>query len=269
MASGVANMSMTLQYGPDSSNVGDLYLPTCPSPRVVALLHGGFWRMPHGRDQMSPIAEDLRSRGLAVWNIGYRRIGEPQVGWPEIASDVLAALAFLHEFNEREHCLDLNQFALIGHSAGGQLALACTSDRMRLDHPRGRPLRFRPAVVVALAAVTDLEAAFETNLGDGAARSLLGGTPSGHPDRYASASPHRLLPHGSKQLLLHGLRDEAVPISQSRRYARAARLAGDDVSCVELQDSGHMDFLDPLSSAHGTLCDRLLGSMGTAERRFG
>ena len=36
---------------------------------VVCLLHGGFWRMPYGREELRAIAEDLRARGYAVWNI--------------------------------------------------------------------------------------------------------------------------------------------------------------------------------------------------------
>lgn len=259
-------MSMALQYGPGASNVGDLYLPRRPAPPVVALLHGGFWRMPYGRDQMSPIAEDLCDRGFAVWNIEYRRVGEAGVGWSEIASDVRVALSFLRECSDRERPLDLRQVAVVGHSAGGQLALACTSSRMELDHRVATPLRIRPAAVVGLAAITDLHAAFETNLGNGATRALLGGAPSDHPGRYADASPIRLLPHGSSQLLLHGAQDEAVPIAQTRAYMQAARATGDRVSGVELPDSGHMDFLDPRSSAHRTLCAWLLGPWGEGGR---
>ncbi|HEX2610388.1 MAG TPA: alpha/beta hydrolase, partial [Gemmatimonadales bacterium] len=122
-------MLKTFSYGPNPSNRGDLYLPPQPGPPVVCLLHGGFWRMPYGKDQMSAIAGDLCARGFAVWNIEYRRIGEPQVGWSEMSSDVWAALEFLQGFSEREHRLDLNRASVVGHSAGGQLALACTTQQ--------------------------------------------------------------------------------------------------------------------------------------------
>jgi len=68
----------TVQYGPSDSHVGDLYLPTVVLPPVVCLLHGGFWRMPFGRDEFSPVAIDLATRGFAVWNIEYRRLDVPE-----------------------------------------------------------------------------------------------------------------------------------------------------------------------------------------------
>lgn len=249
---------MTLQYGPAPSNVGDLYLPRREAPPVVALLHGGFWRMPYGRDQMAPVAEDLCRLGFAVWNVEYRRLGEPKVRWPEIAADVVSALAWLESFSDRQHPLDLQRATIVGHSAGGQLALACTSARVSVDRRYGPRLRFRPAAVVGLAAVTNLEAAFAANLGDGAVHALLGGGPSDRPEQYAEASPLRLLPHGSRQLLIHGTADDAVPITQSRDYVYAARGARDRVSCIELPGGGHMDFLDPRSAPHDALCEWLL-----------
>src|SRR4051794_39903890 len=60
-------MMRTLQYGPSESHVGDLYTLTGATPPVVCLLHGGFWRMPYGRDEMSAVAADLAARGYAVW----------------------------------------------------------------------------------------------------------------------------------------------------------------------------------------------------------
>ena len=66
-----------VRYGPLEGQEGDLYLPDAARPPVVCLLHGGFWRMPHGREQLAGVARDLAARGYAVWNIGYRRLGAP------------------------------------------------------------------------------------------------------------------------------------------------------------------------------------------------
>lgn len=66
--------------------------------------------------------------------------------------------------------------------------------------------------------------------------------------------------HGTAQLIIHGVKDDALSIDLSRRYAATARAAGDSVDLVELAylvelaDAGHMDFLDPHSEAHATLC---------------
>ncbi len=83
---------------------------------------------------------------------------------------------------------------------------------------------------------------------------LLGGTPSEHPDRLRAASPMAMLPLRIRHLIIHGTADTAVPIDLSRRYARAAVAAGDAAEMIELPDTGHMEFLDPTTEAHATLC---------------
>jgi acetyl esterase/lipase len=65
---------------------------------VVCLLHGGFWRMPYGRDQMTAIAQDLFRRGFAVWNLEYRRLGAYTGGWPGTFDDVIAGIEKLADF---------------------------------------------------------------------------------------------------------------------------------------------------------------------------
>jgi hypothetical protein len=39
------------------------------------------------------LADDLISRGFAVWNAEYRRLGEPGGGWPGIFLEVTADMA--------------------------------------------------------------------------------------------------------------------------------------------------------------------------------
>ena len=84
-----------IRYGPSPDQEGDLHLPDAPRPPVVCLLHGGFWRMPWGRDQMTPLADDLASRGVAVWNLEYRRLGAPGAGWPGTLEDVASGMEHL------------------------------------------------------------------------------------------------------------------------------------------------------------------------------
>jgi len=54
----------TFAYGSSSVQKADLFLPEDPDPVVVCLLHGGFWRVPHGRDQFAAVAADLVARGV-------------------------------------------------------------------------------------------------------------------------------------------------------------------------------------------------------------
>jgi acetyl esterase/lipase len=246
-----------IKYGPSDHQEGDLYLPDASRPPVICLLHGGFWRMPHGRDEFDPVARDIAARGFAVWNLEYRRLGAPGGGWPETLQDVAAGIDHLAMVVAEGTALDLNRVTVVGHSAGGHLALwsAARTDK------RGTlrvPTRVRPVAAAGLAAVVDLARAHALSVGNGAVGELLEGSPDQQPIRYAAASPIALLPLGVSQLIIHGGADEALPIEVARNYAQVAQAAGDSIQFSELPAAGHMDYLDPSSEAHSTLC-RWLG----------
>jgi acetyl esterase/lipase len=206
---------------------------------------------------MTAIAEDLASRYFAVWNLGYRRLGQQHAGWPGTMDDVAAGIDHLARIANEGADLGLNRVTVVGHSAGGHLALWAAGRSARSDSG-ARPVRVRAAV--GLAPIADLAGAYDAKVGGEVVAELLGGPPSQHPERCREASPIEMLPLKVRQLILHGTADDAVPIELSRRYARAAAAAGDDVTFVELQGAGHMEFLDPRSEPHEILCRWLQGS---------
>jgi acetyl esterase/lipase len=240
----------TIRYGPSSDHEADLHLPAAARPPVVCLLHGGFWRMPYGRDQMTPLAAALASCGFAVWNLEYRRLGAPEGGWPATLDDVATGVNHLAEVRAGGVDLDLDRVTVVGHSAGGHLALWVAARRQA---GRAEPAAIPIRAAVGLAPVADLVRASERGLGGNAAAELMGGSPSQQPERYRAASPAEMLPLGVRQLILHGTADDTVAIDLSRDYARAAAAAGDAIELVELPDTGHMELLDPRSAAHATL----------------
>ena len=251
----------TFRYGGSPAQVGDLYLPRPMSPMIV-LLHGGFWRAAWGRDHIAPIAMDLMRRGFTVWNLEYRRVGGGG-GWPETLEDVRTGIDYLSLLGAAGEPLDLRRVTLIGHSAGGHLALASARPGAEVEDACG-VAGPRITAVVGLAAVADLAYAHELGCGNGAVSAFMGGSPRERPERYVAASPAQRLPLGVRQLLIHGTADQDVPVELSRRYARDAVAAGDPVEFIELAAAGHMDFTDPASAAHATLCRWLARSV---ERR--
>src|SRR5258708_6571159 len=126
-----------ISYGPGTSQFAELWLPQAtgnPVP-VVVLVHGGCSRSSYGLDLMDPMAEDLRRRGLAVWNIEYRRLGETGGGYPGTFADIDQAFDALRMAAQR-YPLNLRKIVAIGHSAGGQLALwAAVRTRLPPDSP--------------------------------------------------------------------------------------------------------------------------------------
>ena len=114
----------TIPYGDDPLQVVDLWLPEGNGPHpTVLMVHGGCWQSEIAdRTIMNWIAEDLRSRGIAVWNIDYRGVDRAGGGYPGTFLDAAAAADALREHAPRYH-LDLRPLVAIGHSAGGHLAL--------------------------------------------------------------------------------------------------------------------------------------------------
>ncbi len=245
----------TERYGPHVDQIGDLYIPSRLRPPIICLLHGGFWRMPYGRDQMSALAQDLAERGFAVWNLEYRRSGINGGGWPYSFEDVTKGLEHLsHLAGEVE--IDLSRLVVVGHSAGGQLALvSATIDWKREIHHGNSGNRI--AAIVGQAPLVDLIQAYELGVGGSAIADYFGGSPHERYSQYLQASPIMRLPLGIPQLILHGTADDVVPFDLSRGYVQAARNSGDQAELIELAGLGHMDFLDPSSAAHTALCSWL------------
>jgi len=196
-------------YGPDASQFGDLY--EGGDGGVAVLIHGGFWRDRYDLTLMEPLARDLVAHGWTAWNIEYRRLGSGG-GMPQTLDDVGAAIDHLAELE-----LDLGRVVAIGHSAGGHLA-AWAAAR---EHARV-PL----TGYVSQAGVLDTRRALELNLSDGVAREFL------------DASPIERPPH-VPGLLVHGSRDDIVPLELSEAFAR--------VTGAELQvfDEDHFGPIDP------------------------
>jgi pimeloyl-ACP methyl ester carboxylesterase len=95
--------------------------------------------------------------------------------------------------------------------------------------------------------VSDLVEAHRLRLGGGVVSRLLGCEPEECPERYELASPFALLPLSVPQLLVHGERDDIVPVSMSRRYHEAALAAGETVELVTFPGGGHFEHIDPSS----------------------
>lgn len=267
------------RYGPHASQRADLYVPPGPGPHpVVVLIHGGSWHKRYGRVFMRWIAGDLLRRGYAVWNIEYRRLGDGG-GWPATFADVAAAIDHLAALDDRR--LDLGRVTLLGHSAGGHLALwAAGRPNLPADapgaldgsmrdgptqghsaqggRPREDPPRVRPVRVISQAGVADLTLAYRLWHG-GAARALMGGSPEEVPERYAAGDPIRLLPLEIPALIVHGVQDETVSVKLSRSYAEAARAAGGEIELVEIDGPAgrHRAHLDPRGAAWAAVVERL------------
>ena len=245
-------------YGPDADQFGELRVPSSAGPHPVAILiHGGCWGAEYStlRD-LAPMADALKANGIATWNIEYRRLSQPGGGWPGTYLDVGKGADYLRTIAE-EHQLDLSRVILVGHSAGGHLAMWAAA-RSRLA--AGRPLHVNDPLpiqgVVNLAGTADMEAfiPFEQDACAGpVVEQLLGGKPSDVPEHYEQASAIKILPIGLSQALFWGRKDQVVPMSLGERYTQAAKRAGDPVRLVTFPTVGYFEIASPFSVTWPTI----------------
>jgi acetyl esterase/lipase len=228
------------QYGSDEEQVADVRFAADAVERpLLVVVHGGFWRPAFDRVHVRPMTEALAEAGWTTVTPEYRRVP----GRPELAvGDVRAAVRAIAGWPE----LGGRRVLLVGHSAGGHLALQAAAT---LEPPHV------PAGVLALAPVADLRLAQELRLDGDAVPAFLGEDAAARPD----LDPARLPTPAGPVRIVHGTQDGIVPVEVSESYLRhhpGALLTS--VAC------GHFALIDPRSAVWLTVLRALADLSGAA-----
>jgi len=223
--------SGSVSYGSGELQTLTHYPAAEESGAAVLLIHGGCWSNAYGRDHLSPLAGALSEAGYSTWLPEYRRVGDAGGGWPGSLEDVAAALARVADQTD-------GPLLLMGHSAGGHLALLASQE-------------VNPSVagVLALAPITDLGS---YGAQEGSCQAMvsefLGGSLEEYPLIYREASviPERV---SVPARLLLGTEDPIVGVDQ---------LAGFRPEQVRLlPGAGHFDLIHPGTAAFPVLLETL------------
>ena len=232
-----------ITYGDDPLHFAELRLPKKSDASklwpVVMNIHGGFWRSRYDLAHAGHLCAALTSAGFATYNIEYRRVGNAGGGWPGSFEDVRNAYAFLLQHGRGFHC-DAKRVLVMGHSAGGQLALCLAGHEARLTG------------VISLAGVLDLQQAYALHLSNDAVVEFLGGTPQQVPEHYREASPITLKVTANQAVIV-GADDDVVPPEFSRKYAAQKKAAGEHVELAEIPNAGHFQLIDPRTEVFKTV----------------
>jgi acetyl esterase/lipase len=190
----------------------DIYKPGYahgPLPGLL-VIHGGSWQSGDSKEFIALNAY-LAARDYIVVSMNYRLA--PKWKFPAGRDDVLSAIAYLKVYGN-EFGMDPTRLALLGRSAGGQLALlaAYTANEPAI---RG---------VVSVYGPTDLKFGYERPASKrlldtrGVLESYLGGPPAKADEAYFAASPINFVNASSPPtLLIHGLHDGHVLPEESER----------------------------------------------------
>ncbi len=170
---------------------------------------------------MRHLGAELVQYGIAIWSIGCRRANEAGGGYPGTYLDVGAAIDRAREDAPR-YRLDLARTVLVGHSAGGHLALwAASRGALPASSPLHAPSPFTSCAVISLDGVGDLRefARFvPLHCGSGILEQLA---PS---EALGEVSPAALQP-ATAIVLVSGVLDRLVPPGVAHDYTRALRTA--------------------------------------------
>jgi acetyl esterase/lipase len=237
-------------YGPDPLQTADLWLPAGKGPfPVVVMVHGGCWLSDIAKlTIMNYAAEDLRRRGVAVWNIEYRGVDRPGGGYPGTFQDVAAATDMLAKVAPAHH-LKLDRVVAVGHSAGSHFVLWLAA-RGRI--PAGSALKTAHplpiAGVVSLGGLPDLARDHREDLcGARAVAKLVGAPSASHPNIYADTSPAELGVGHEEAVQINGAEDPLAYPALAEGYA--AKLRGARIRQIVVADTGHVELISPGTAA--------------------
>lgn len=208
----------------------DAHVPEGAGPFPIAILvHGGGWGSGGKEGDITPLLDPLSTANFTWFSIDYRLA--PKHRWPACFEDVQTAIRWV-KAHAAEYRGDANKIALIGYSAGGQLA--CLAAVSANDGTRVQ-------AVVALAAPTDLPSDVARRGGLSESLQALLDHPAavdaGTSKVLGEMSPiHHLKPGLPPFLLIHGAEDKTVMHVQSENFQ--AKLREHQVPCELLTIQG-------------------------------
>jgi acetyl esterase/lipase len=211
----------------------NIYRPTQVGtyPAIISI-YGGAWQ------RGSPDSDDtfnryIAAQGYTVWAISYRHA--PAYHFPTQIDDVRSALVYVKQ-HAIEYETDLDRVALIGRSAGAQLAMLAAYQ----DPP------FPIKAVVNYYGPVNLTAGYdnvptpdpiESRV---TLRRFLGGTPTDFPELYYQASPlNTLKPDLPASLLIYGGKDHIVQSKYGRDLAQKLQFQGNKAIFIEIPWADH------------------------------
>lgn len=239
-------------YGADAQQFIEVRLPRAPAVHAGLInIHGGYWRAKYDLAHTGHLCEALRVVGVATFNVEYRRVGNAGGGWPGTFDDIRAAYRFVQQQAARFR-VDTARLVVMGHSAGGQLALCLAAHEASV----GR--------VISLAGVLDLKKAYALHLSRDAVVEFLGGKPETVPEHYREADPMELPIPQARQWIVCGKDDDVVPPEFSREYVRYKTSKKEHAELVEIAGAGHFELIEPGTDASKLVTNTVIESLASA-----
>lgn len=200
---------------------------------VVFMVSGGWvsrWAPP---EQMVGLFQPLLDAGYTV--IAVRHGSSPKYLIPEITSDVRSALQHISD-HAGDYAIDPARLGVFGFSAGGHLSLMLGTTTNQTQEGAGAGAQPRVAAVVAIFPPTDL--APYTALGNPLREQFP--ALKFDIDQTELYSPlKQVSPDDAPTLLVHGDKDELVPLWHSEKIHAAFGQANVASRLIVIEGAGH------------------------------
>ncbi|CAM3390148.1 alpha/beta hydrolase [Mycobacterium intermedium] len=241
-----------VHYGNSPAQLLDVWrrkdLPVEPAP-VLIFVPGGAWihggRQVQGYALMSRLAE----QGWVCLSIDYRV--SPHHRWPRHIQDVKAAIAWARA-NVDKFGGDRNFIAVAGCSAGGHLAalagLTANDPEFETELPEGSDTSVDAVVgIYGRYDWEDRSTPERERFVEFLERIVVKRRIERHPAVFRAASPiARVHTNAPPFLVIHGTRDNVIPVAQAHSFVERLRAVSRSVvAYLELPGAGHgFDLLD-------------------------
>ena len=225
---------------------------------VLFFVHGGSWKDFH-KELFASVAMKLVPEGMVVVIPDYTLY--PDAGYEQMVDEVAAAVSWTLE-NIDAYGGDPGRVVVAGHSAGGHLAGLAVMDPRFLAAYGHSSAEIRG--LIGMSGVYDVQAEYDYWVERGTYPEVIVEVMGGQ-ESFAPASPLEYARPGLPPvLLIHGDRDETVPVSITTAFHAALLSAGADSDLDVYAGLGHADYL---FAALGQERSRLVTDIATFVRR--
>jgi len=230
-----AQTLLNVSYGSDAQQKMDVYLPagrSSATTKVIIMVHGGGWSTGDKAD-FSDYVDTIKKRqpDYAIFNINYRLAAGTSNTFPTQENDVKEAYEFIISKTGEYHISQ--KFALLGASAGGQLALLQAYKNSTTVKPKAVADFFGP---------TDMTILYNTMnpLAQPLLAAIVGATPTTNPTIYQQSSPiNYVTAQSMPTIIFQGGMDPVVPPTQSAALDAKLQLLGVTHQLVFYPTEGH------------------------------
>jgi acetyl esterase/lipase len=211
----------------------DASIPEGKGPFPIAILiHGGGWGGGDKAADFGALSKPLTDAGIAWFSINYRLA--PPHPWPACFEDIQSAIRWIRT-NAANYNVDPKRIALVGYSAGGQLAALAA---IRTDEVT------RVQAVVGFAPAVELVADMKRRGEVGVAMQNLLGLPNKLDDaalaKIATLSPAEEIKPGLPPFfIVQGTADKSVRHEETLAFAQRLKQAEVPCTILEMKDAPH------------------------------